>query len=88
MQLWQQKSVKDGDARTMNRLERFSTNAINAKDGGALIMDTKAKHVPGAGKESSKNVRRFTIVPKALPVRDARTFIAKILLLCYYAMTS
>ena len=50
----------------MTRLERLSTNAINAKDGGALITDTKAKRVQVAAKESSKNVRRFTIVPKAL----------------------
>ena len=51
----------------MTRLERFSTSAINATDGGALIMATKAKGVLGAEKESS-NVRRFTIVPKALQV--------------------
>jgi len=57
--------VKDGDARTMTRLERFSTSAINATDGGALTMVTKAKGVQGAEKESS-NVRKFMIVPKAL----------------------
>jgi hypothetical protein len=37
----------------MTRLERFSTSAINATDGGALTMDTKAKGVQGAEKESS-----------------------------------
>jgi hypothetical protein len=58
--------VKDGDARTMTRLERFSTSAINATDGGALTTATKAKGVQGAGKESSKSVRRFTIVPKVI----------------------
>ena len=45
--------MKDGDARTMTRLERFSTSAINATDGGVLTMDTKAKGVQGAEKESS-----------------------------------
>ena len=49
----------------MTRLERFSTSAINATDGGALTTATKAKGVQGAEKESL-NVRRFTIVPKAL----------------------
>ena len=48
----------------MTRLERFSTSAINATDGGALTMATKAKGVLGAEKEPS-NVRRFTIVLKA-----------------------
>lgn len=61
--------MKDGDASAMTRLERFSTSAINATDGGALTMATKAKGVQGAEKESS-NVRMFTIVPKALSVRD------------------
>jgi hypothetical protein len=65
VKLWQRKSVKDGDANVMTRLERFSTSAINATDGGALTMATKAKRVLGAEKESS-NVRRFTIVPKAI----------------------
>ena len=55
----------DGDARTMTRLKRLSISAINATDGGALTMATKAKGVLGAEKESS-NVRRFTIVPKAI----------------------
>ena len=50
----------DGDARTMTRLERYSTSAINATDGGALTIATQAKGVPGVEKESS-NVRRFTI---------------------------
>jgi hypothetical protein len=50
----------------MTRLERFSTSAINATDGGALTMATKAKIVQGAEKESSKNVKRFTIVPKTI----------------------
>ena len=49
----------------MTRLERFSTSAINATDGGALTMATKAKGVLGAERESS-NVRSFTIVPKAI----------------------
>ena len=49
----------------MTRLEKFSTSAINATDGGALTTATKAKGVQGAEKESL-NVRRFTIVPKAL----------------------
>jgi hypothetical protein len=53
----------DGDARTMTRLERYSTSAINATDGGALTMATKAKGVLGVEKESS-NVRRFTINKK------------------------
>ena len=57
--------MKDGDARTMTRLERFSTSAINATDGGALTMATKAKGVLVVEKESS-NVRRFTIIPKAI----------------------
>jgi hypothetical protein len=57
--------VKDGDARTMTRPERFSTSVTNANDGGVLTMATKAKGVLGAEKESS-NVRRFTIVPKAI----------------------
>ena len=51
--------MKDGDARTMTRREKFSTNAINATDGGALTMATKAKRVRDAEKESS-NVRRLT----------------------------
>jgi len=50
----------------MTRLERFSTSAINATDGGALTTATKAKIVQGAEKESSKNVKRFTIVPKTI----------------------
>ena len=50
----------------MTRLERFSTSAINATDGGALTMATKAKIVQGAEKESSKNVKRFTIAPKTI----------------------
>ena len=45
--------MKDGDARTMTRLERFSSSAISAADGGVLTMDTKANGVQGAGKESS-----------------------------------
>jgi hypothetical protein len=49
----------------MTRLERFSTSAINANDGGAPTMATKAKGVQGAEKEFS-NVKRFTVVPKAL----------------------
>jgi hypothetical protein len=49
----------------MTRLERFSTSAINANDGGAPTMATKAKGVRGAEKESS-NVRRLTVVTKAL----------------------
>jgi hypothetical protein len=59
MKLWQQKSAKDGDARTTSRLERYSTAAINAINGGALTMATKAKHVQGAEKESS-NVEGLT----------------------------
>ena len=51
----------------MTRLERFSTSAINATDGGALTTATKAKGVQGAEKESS-NVRRFTIVKRYLGV--------------------
>ena len=51
--------MKDWDARTMTRLERISTSAINATDGGALTMATKAKRVQGAVKESS-NVRPFS----------------------------
>ena len=50
----------------MTHRERFSTSAINATDGGALTMATKAKGVLGAEKESSKNVKRFTIVPKTI----------------------
>jgi hypothetical protein len=57
--------VKGGDARTMTLLERFSTSAINATDGGALTTATKAKGARGAEKESS-NVRRLTVVTKAL----------------------
>ena len=43
----------------MTRLERYSTSAINATNGGALTMATKEKRVQDAEKESSKNVRRF-----------------------------
>ena len=57
--LWQRKSAKDGDASAMTRLERFSTSAINATDGGALTMATKAKRVQGAEKDSS-NVEGLT----------------------------
>ena len=59
MTLWQRKSAQDGDARTMSRLERYSTAAINAINGGALTMATKARHVRGAEKESS-NVEGLT----------------------------
>ncbi len=50
----------------MTRLERLSTSAINATDGGALTMATKAKRVQGAEKGYSRNVRRVTSVPKAI----------------------
>ena len=53
----------------MTRLERFSTSAINATDGGALTMATKAKGVQGAEKESS-NVEGLTH-SKAL-IREAQ----------------
>jgi hypothetical protein len=43
----------------MTRLGKYSTSAINATDGGALTMATKAKGVLGAGKESS-NVRPYS----------------------------
>ena len=42
----------------MTRLERFSTAAINATNGGALTMATKAKRVQGAGKEFSRKADR------------------------------
>ena len=50
--------MKDGHVRPKTRLERYSTSAINATDGGARTMDTKAKRVLGVEKESS-NVRPF-----------------------------
>ena len=56
----------------MTRLERFSTGAINAANGGALTTDTKVKRVQGAGRESSKHVRRFVNLSKtALDLRNS-----------------
>jgi hypothetical protein len=51
--LRQRKSAKDGDARTMTRLERFSTSAINVTNGDALTMAMKPRRVQGVEKESS-----------------------------------
>ena len=42
----------------MTRLERFSTSAINAADGGALTMAMKEKRVQGAGREFSRKADR------------------------------
>ena len=53
----------------MSRLERFSTGAINATNGGALTMATKAKGVQGAEKGLS-NVEDLTH-SKAL-IREAQ----------------